>query len=397
MEYSPIKFGQKLKTKYTRKAAMLSAIFFLGLFCFTNCKKKDDDFGLNVQPQSDALNVSVNDTTQLLTWTVLSDSVKTDEITGSSMLGSYVDPVFGKVQSQIFSHLRLESQIDFRPIGGDLDSIVLDSVVLYLALDGVYGNLDPQTIEVYQLAENIYNDSDYYSNTTTAIEATNLVEGNGLVTPGISGAGYVAGTLVEESILRVPLSLANFAQPIVNESGNGSLSGNDDPGQFVEWFKGLNIKVNNPGQSTNEGGICYVDLLSPNSKVTLFYRDTMGTDHDTIAFDFNFNSNCARYHSVDFDKSGTQIEASIADTTLGQFNYYLQALGGLKGKIAFPNLIDYVQGGKVLVNKAELVLPYQYFDSDPFIPSGQVYLTRRVGDTSDAFFTRGEFLIRWNR
>ena len=66
-------------------------------------------------------------------------------------------------------------------------------------------------------------------------------------------------------------------------------------GEFLDWYKGLVIKANNPMQGVNDGGIIYADMVNDFSKVTIYYRDTSGTssEHDTLSFDFNFNANCA--------------------------------------------------------------------------------------------------------
>jgi hypothetical protein len=56
--------------------------------------------------------------------------------------------------------------------------------------------------------------------------------------------------------------------------------------------------------------------------------------------------------------------------------FYLQALGGTKAKIHFPNLTDFIDSGNVVVNKAELVLPIQYNTLDNFTPSDYLFLTR---------------------
>ena len=50
--------------------------------------------------------------------------------------------------------------------------------------------------------------------------------------------------------------------------------------------------------------------------------------------------------------------------------FYLQALGGAKAKIHFPHLTDFIDSGKVVVNKAELVLPGSIQFVRQFYPIG---------------------------
>ena len=368
-----------------RKVIKLSAIFFLGLIVVIGCKKKEDGIGLNVQPQGDQLNLNLIDTASIITYSVKEDSLKSDELAGPCMLGTYIDPYFGKMDASIVSQIRLEASVDFTPASGSLDSLVIDSVVMYLALQGSFGNLDPQTFEVYQINENIDIDSTYYTNKLMATTGPNLAV-SGPITPDPVSVGYVEGLLTEYAILNIPLSINEFGWKMFNESGNTALSGNDGTGEFLDWYKGLVIKANNPMQGVNDGGIFYADMVNDFSKVTIFYRDTSGApiEHDTLSFDFNFNANCAHYNAVDIDYSNTFVGAQINDSTFGMDVFYLQALGGTKAKIHFPNLTDFIDSGKVVVNKAELILPIQYNALDNFTPSDYLFLTQvdENGNTS---------------
>ena len=103
--------------------------------------------------------------------------------------------------------------------------------------------------------------------------------------------GYFAGELVDQAILSIPLSIPNFALPIMSESGNTTLDGNDGTDEFLSYFKGIKISTT----TGVDGGLYYVDMLNPFTRIRLFYRDTSGTsaNHDTLDFDFNINSNCA--------------------------------------------------------------------------------------------------------
>ena len=369
-----------------RKVVQLSAIFFLGLIVLNGCKKKEDGIGLNVQPQGDQLNVELIDTASIITYSIKEDSLKSDELDGPSMLGTYVDPYFGKMDASIVSQIRLEASVDFTLASGSLDSLVIDSVIMYLALQGSFGNLDPQTFEVYQINEDIDIDSTYYTNKLMTTTGPNLAI-SGPITADPVSIGYVGGSLTDFAILNIPLSINDFGWNIFNESGNTSLSGNDGTGEFIDWYKGLVIKANNPTQAVNDGGIFYADMVNDFSKVTIFYRDTSGTssEHDTLSFDFNFNANCAHYNAVDIDYSNTFVDAQFNDSTFGMDVFYLQALGGTKAKINFPNLTDFIDSGKVVVNKAELILPIQYNSLDNFTPSEYLFLTR-VDENGDLSF-----------
>ena len=121
---------------------ILSLIFFQIFVLSTSCDK-NNAFGLEINPDSNNLEAFISDTFELNTFSVYSDSVKTDELVGSSQfvtgsgspLGNYIDPVFGEVNASIYTQIRLEQAYDFTPSNGTLNDIVVDSAVLYLAVD----------------------------------------------------------------------------------------------------------------------------------------------------------------------------------------------------------------------------------------------------------------------
>ena len=171
--FLPIKQSPKKSILRFKTGAYL--VPFLLVATLFSCKKSAD-FGLEVQANQDILSANQTDSTSLITYSVYEDSLKTDELSGPNLLGSYADPSFGSLKTSIFTHIRLESSYDFRPSGSTtLDDIEVDSVILYLALDGHYGNLGAQTFEVYQLDDDIYTDTTYYTNSSTSIKTTNLV------------------------------------------------------------------------------------------------------------------------------------------------------------------------------------------------------------------------------
>jgi len=350
-------------------------LFVFILITTIGCKKKENNLGLATQPQGDELNVLMSDTTKLITYIESQDSIQTDELSGDNLFGSYVDPYFGKIEAALFTQLRISSAVDFTPASGSFNDIVIDSVRLYLKLSNAYGNVQAQDFEVYQLNTDLDIDSDYYSTTTIDSLAGNLVvSGEESIAPKPYSLGAVEGHLTQDAILSIPLDVNAFGWNILNQSGTTALSGNDGTGQFVDWFSGLLIKTNTASQSVNEGAILYTDLLNENSKIVLFYRDTVVKD--TIAFDFNFNAQTARYHRINMDYTGSFVGNELADSTLGQTQFFTQTMAGVKGKVFFPNLEEYIKDKKIIVNRAELILPAQYYTTDAYVPSTQLYITR---------------------
>ena len=352
-------------------------LFTLGLATLNSCNK-NNTFGLEINPESQLISVFQLDTFDIHTFTVLSDSIRTDELNGPSPLGNYVDPIFGNVNSSIYTQIRLEQSYDFRPDHGDLDSIVVDSVILYLTLNGFYGDINPQTIRVEQLNEEIFKDSSYYSNTSISSNTTDLSLGLTVKSDPML-PGFFAGEPVNKSVLNIPLDPQLFAQPIINESGNTTLNGNDEDGEFLSWFFGLKISAS----TATNGGLYYIDMTDSYTRIRLFYRDTTGneTEHDTLDFDFNINSNCAFFHHVEHDYNNTIIEDALINNENNQF--FVQSLAGVNGRMFIPGF-DSLRTQNIMVNRAEVILPFEDYAYDEFLAPVSLFLSRKK-DTTDEF------------
>jgi len=340
----------------------LAAVFLFTLL--SACKKDEGDLGLQVLPDEDLLHGTYVDTFSLITYTEREDSLRTDELS-KNLLGSYVDPVFGKTTAGFYTQLRLSAN---NPTF-DVPNIVVDSVVLQLVYEGYYGNIDAQTFNVYEVLDTLYTDSAYYSNSFADTGATDLVDPSSQTqTPDIYN--YVSFPSGDSAKPQLRLRLNNaLGQNIINESGTGNLADND---VFTKFFKGLYVTVNNPSQFPGQGAILSLNTTDADSKLTIYYRDTnLG---DTLEFDLLINENCARFNNIKHDYSGTAVEAELNDSTFGQQFFYLQAGAGLTSVVKIPNITNLSANGPVVVNKAELIIPVQYYTIDPLSPPLKAFI-----------------------
>ena len=346
---------------------LLSTVF---LFC--SCEK-DNEFGIEINPDSNSLGAIYSDTFSIHTFSVISDSIRTDELNGPSPLGNYIDPVFGEVNASIITQIRLEQSYNFIPDNGDINDVVVDSVVLYLAIDGYYGDIQEQEFIVEILDEDIFKDSIYHNTTNIITKAEDISNGLSIESDPLF-PGYFSGGLVDKAILGIPLNIEKFATPIVNESGNTTLEGNDGDNEFLTFFKGIKISSVN---GTN-GGLYYINLLNSFSRIRLFYRDTSGvfSEHDTLDFDFNINSNCAYYHKVTHDYTGTEIENVVNQPALGQNQFFIQTLGGINGRMTIPSF-DSLIAKPVIINKAEIILPFEDYLYDDYPSPSSLFISRK--------------------
>lgn len=344
-----------------RKAIWVSVFIFA-----LSCKKGDNFIGSELQNED--INVSQLTNFTINTYTKEADSLKADELSVST-LGSMKDAELGKTESSFFTQLRLPVEnVDFTS-GGSLSDIVLDSIVLTLEYFDHYGNLDAQTFEVYEVSDNIDIDSTYYNGTTFTNAGTNLVEsGKGTLTPNPTSKVF-NGTDTVSAQLRLKLD-NSFGQLILNESGNATLSNNTS---FAKFLKGIEVKVNNPGQANGSGAILLFNLISANSNVTLYYRNTVTSD--TLSFNLLMNTNCARVNLNTHDYTGTMVAPQLLDSILGITEVYVQGLKGLKTQIELTDIMN-LKDSNIIINKAVLTMPVNTAGSSTFEPIEQMLIVR---------------------
>lgn len=363
------------KTPLTwRKGIYLSATFLICILTFISCKKKENPIGKDAIDQSQILQSAGIDTFSLKTYSYLDDSIISDNA-AFGLLGSYVDPVFGKYNAEIYTQFRLEG---FNPDFGDLNSLVVDSFVLALEYIGYYGKKGYQNFEVYELGEELHLDSTYYSFTTKS-----HLNGVNLVAPG-KGVKYldpnnltVVGNDTLDSQLRLQLSTSKAKSMLINAmSGGTNFDSNEN---FSSYFKGLHIKTNNM-QSSGEGGVFYFNLNDPASKLTIYY--TQGGKQKK--FDFLINSNCADFNHVDIDNSMTNVETVNNDTISGQVQYYSQAFGS-RAVIEIPGLSGIPS--TAVVHSATLELPVAYQNGNEYSPGFDISVATRLNDGTDNIYS----------
>ena len=292
------------------------------LFVAVGCNKPDE-IGKEVLPEDDLINSTFTDTTTIETSTLLEDSLRADELT-YELLGSYNDPLFGVTDASFYTQILLGATPNF---GADT-ALSADSVVLIFKYSGFYGDTTlPQTVHVYPVTESIYYDSTYYSDRVIGYDASTDLANGYQISPRIKTS----------STIRIPLS-TTLADSLVHHAGVSSLIA-----------KGVYIKVD-PATGTGNGAIMYLDPLDAASAMTLYYK------LDTLPKTYNFSfRSAARINHFEHDAASTAFmqvgQPANADTV-----NYLQSMAGLKVKVNFPYLKNFLDSGNIAINKAELVI-----------------------------------------
>jgi hypothetical protein len=358
---------QKILSRFSLAKFFLWILFGYSIV-LTSCDKSSE-VGLGVQPANDFINVGILDTLTLITKTETMESLRTDEtfiqgyttdpLSRSYMLGTYIDPTFGKTSSSIYMQLRLNvANPDFGT------NPIIDSAILSLVYDPVYygdNSFVKQNVNVYEVVEKMNISDSYYSNTVFNTSTTDIANKFGFV-PSPNKSVSVPGDPISIPQLRVKLDNA-YGQSILNEQNTINLSTNEI---FQDNWKGLYITTANTANLTKgQGNILRFNLEDTQSGLTIYchyyQNDTLkysqymfgsvGTAHVS-----SFNHD----YSVGVDASlGSQLSSNI---TIQNENVFIQSMAGLKVKIEMPYIMNLNNPEVFVVNKAELVVKVNISD-----------------------------------
>lgn len=349
-----------------RKAILLSACFVFTLSILPSCKKTSSKFGTEALDINDLLASGGVDTFQLKTYSVLEDSLPTDnQIFG--IFGAYHDPKLGIVNASLYTQMSISGTVTLQP-----GTATVDSVILSLNYGGYYGKLDPQTFEVYQLQDMIYKDSTYYRNTTKATIGGNLVDpASATQTPNTSNKVVIdqdgdgdADTLNPQLRLKLDNALGQqFVDDII--AGNSAFASSD---AFLSsgYFKGFKINVANPTPANGKGAVLYFNLGNSQTKMTIYFKHSADDPQNQRRVDLVINSACGDFNHVEVDHLSYHIADVLSNPLNGQTQFYTQSFDS-RAVIEFPS-IDNLKSTSV-INNALLYIPVSYQNGSFYYPS----------------------------
>ena len=350
-------------------------IKYISTFCFcalllTFSCTDPNLIGLEVQPPSDGITVTLSSVKNNLKLSTISeDSLRSDE-TSALLLGTITsDYIFG----ESWADFATQFQLPFNNVDvGSSDTLTVDSVVLALSYAGSYGNTDALNIKVYQLTKSIFKDSIYYSKQELNYDVNNL-----------NTATYTILNTEDSVIVRgemkaphLRLKLDNsLGEIILDASGTADL---EDNAQFVAFFKGLYLEAI---EATFSGGaIIYFSPSAANTKLTIYYQST---NVDSLSLDFSLLADAARVNLFN-EKDIAQL-VQQADTST---NTYVQSMAGYKTVVEIENLdsLKTIFKNKA-INKVNLNFELDGTDTSNYAPHHRMYLVRVDNEGKDYFLT----------
>jgi hypothetical protein len=306
----------------------------LAVLFFAACRREDSELTLNAKEldyQAGSYftdTITVNTSTTYVKDTVISS-------TGVLLCGAYQDPELGNVFTKAFTQMHLANEY-VNYTGASVTSTVL-------RIDYSYGygdTLQDQTFDVYELPAPLEASKTYYT-LTSPQDVSSL-------TP-IGSATLKVKPNTPSAYIDVTIDNA-FGTKVLNAA---NLSSND---VFIFRMNGLAIVP----RDQDKGAVIQINNLDDNTFLAVGYTQNGLAN---AAF-LKINTKCARYYTAGFDRSGTALASlttsySELPSSATSGNLYLQSMTGLKMKVTFPYIKEFLhqEGTNILVNKAILYLP----------------------------------------
>jgi hypothetical protein len=329
------------------------------------------DLGMELLPTTDLISVRSLVDYNISAYTIAEDSLRTDE-PSVSLIGSMVDPVFGKTTIDLASQFRISYNPDFE------SDAVADSLFLYLYYKGLYGDtLTPQRFKIYELNSSIDFDRKYYQDENLSSYAKNdqLADFEFIPKRTVT-RDSIYGTLdTLYQVLKIPIDMS-LAQKLISADSSQMA----DQEVFLQYFKGLYISVDDVAE---KGSILSLELIANadinGSALLLHYHQTNSETGivDTLSNAYLSSKFSARINSFKHDYSGSPIKNIINNEKQASSQVFIQSTGGLRSKLFIPGLDAWKDSVNVAINKAELVFHVDSVASNPtfYIPPKQLLLT----------------------
>jgi hypothetical protein len=334
------------------RLSLLFIIFSLTILLFSSCKKDPYEIGYDLLPGNDTLNIGRNDSTSIIAYSELQDSIRSDE-TSTFPLGSIMDPVYGITTASVYSQFQLATT----PFSFGKGAF-LDSVVLMLQYSSIYGDTNKlQSLKVYEVNEILDKSKTYYSNQSAEIFPTLLA--NKTFRPAINDSVSVYGKKVAPHLR---INLNQFTNYFGNKIISASTASLDNVTSFSEYMRGLYIESEKVNYS---GAMVSINPYGTETKLVVYYHNQ--DEGDSLHCDMAIYSTSARFSHLDhnnYSDASPDFKSQVLnhDTTLGRNQLFLQGLGGVRTKIRLPFLKDFVKKNPktgdsiIVVNSALLVL-----------------------------------------
>jgi hypothetical protein len=349
----------------------------IGLFLFASCKSSNT-IGLDVDPETE-IQGNLVDTVTVETRTIPED-ITTTSLLVRYPLGLITDPELGATEASLAMSVNIPSAA--YSFG---KNTVVDSAVLVLPYSTqFYGDsTSTYSFDVHQLSSDLSERSSFKSDQVYP-HNTSVLAGNytGILRPTstskisaiVTGAADTLKTVTSQ--LRIKLDPAFIRNTILSDTSilkNNSF--------FTAAFKGLHVSVNKE-KTKGIGGIAFFNFAGATSNLEIYYKKqnaTTATATDTVQVNFPVLTTTNPVAATVKHDYSAKVSTQLSNASVQYETTYLQGLAGLRNKISFPRLSDFIKnvGSRMVINKAELVIELSSgTDVSPFSPAPRLALYR---------------------
>ncbi|MDG2059169.1 MAG: DUF4270 family protein [Flavobacteriales bacterium] len=328
-----------------------NAAFYILLAVLFACNDPDI-IGLDL-PGSARFTITNDSIDNFTIKTVSEDSLRSDE-SQNLLLGQINDPIFGENKGSFCTQMLLtNNNIDA------INGIEVDSVFLTYSISDHYGDLNESEdleINVYRLSEDIYKDSNYYSDESFNYDPNNLVT-NYFINEGDSSTSSFINIQLDNS----------FGEIIMNETGGSNMIDNV---AFLEFFKGFHV------EATASNTILYLNPIADKSRFSIYYHEIGG---DTaLSFDFELGGDATRINM--FNKK------DINDISPDVNQIFIQSMAGYKAEFDFTNLEE-IQTKCLGKSINRVTIDFEAFENNDYPLHEKLYLLRENNEGKIVFLT----------
>lgn len=354
------------------------ALFALAFFLLTLFSCNDPTTIGSDLLAGDQLDVNFTDTLTIRAWSTRQDSIKTYDPNPLSSgyaffpCGDFLDPIFGRSIARINARLSLNtSPPDFR-------DVTVDSIVLILPYESkqAYGKFNEVfKLEVRELDEKLPDSTSFFSNREMKLKdaAIGYKEFTAVVSDSVTVMEPKADTVILQKYaahLRIPLH-ESFVQAFL-AADSAKFASNS---AFRDFFKGFQVRP--PESSPGNSGLLNFNLRSSLAGFQVYYHK------DSTYAQYKFPIFSTDIISAEFrhDYTGAFVQNYLDGSSARNDSLlFMQGMSGLNFDLEIPYIASL---GKVVVNRAEIVLPIiRLAEDDPaYDPVDQIIVAEVVNDT----------------
>lgn len=326
----------------------LSLFLVIVVIIFTGCKN-DSSVGASIIPEEDKVQLTVDNSQKVIVYSVNDIPTYTRNnhvdsiLIRSSVVGSHIDPVFGKTIAGLY--FELFSEVENSDLGTSTSK--LDSIIFELRVNSFYGDIDAVNhFELYAMNESFSADNNF-SDDFIAIDGTPLDVYDFTLNANTMPSVDDKSKEMSSGVLRFKLDLADLLTDDSIRTFNH------------DWFNELNFYL--VGSGVDYGGGLFQVILEE-SRLTMFGRDTSivftneegeSSITDRIERSFVASNESNSLNIFRHNNIGSDLEAAInnPDTINGEALVYIQSMDAYRVKV---DLREIKNLENLLISQAEL-------------------------------------------